>query len=68
MTKSGSTLLFFLIKAAITVVLIVVIFMKMDFSVVARDLDSSGATYLFLGTLLLALNVLMVGARWWLLL
>ena len=39
MTKSGSALLFFLIKAAITVSLIVVIFMKIDFSVLARHLD-----------------------------
>ena len=68
MTKSRSALLFFLIKAAITVSLIVVIFMKIDFSVLARHLDAGGAAYLFLGTLLLAINVLVVGARWWLLL
>jgi hypothetical protein len=68
MTKSGSALLFFLIKAAITASLIVVIFMKIDFSVLARHLDAGGATYLFLGTLLLAINVLVVGVRWWLLL
>jgi uncharacterized membrane protein YbhN (UPF0104 family) len=68
MTKSGSAILFFLIKAAITVSLIVVIFMKIDFSVLARHLDGGGAAYLFLGTLLLAINVLVVGARWWLLL
>jgi len=68
MTKSGSALLFFLIKAAITVSLIVVIFMKIDFSVLARHLDAAGAAYLFLGTLLLAINVLVVGVRWWLLL
>jgi glycosyltransferase 2 family protein len=68
MTKSGSALLFFLIKAAITASLIVVIFMKIDFSVLARHLDAGGAAYLFLGTLLLAVNVLVVGARWWLLL
>jgi glycosyltransferase 2 family protein len=68
MTKSASALLFFLLKAAITVSLIVVIFMKIDFSVLARHLDAGGAAYLFLGTLLLAINVLVVGVRWWLLL
>jgi uncharacterized membrane protein YbhN (UPF0104 family) len=68
MTKSGSALLFFLIKAAITVSLIVVIFVKIDFSVLARHLDAACAAYLFLGKLLLAINVLVVGVRWWLLL
>jgi glycosyltransferase 2 family protein len=68
MTKSATTLLFFLLKAAITVSLIVVIFMKIDFSVLARHLDAGGTAYLFLGTLLLAINVLVVGVRWWLLL
>ncbi|MGA8652176.1 MAG: lysylphosphatidylglycerol synthase transmembrane domain-containing protein [Xanthobacteraceae bacterium] len=68
MTKSGSALLFFLVKAAITISLIVVIFMKIDFSVLARHLDGGGAVYLFFGTLLLAINVLVVAARWWLLL
>jgi glycosyltransferase 2 family protein len=68
MTKSRSALFVFLIKAAITMSLIVVIFMKIDFSVLARHLDGGGAAYLFLGTLLLASNVLVVGARWWLLL
>jgi glycosyltransferase 2 family protein len=68
MTKSRSALLFFLIKAAISVSLIVVIFMKIDFSVLTRHLDGDGAAYLFLGTLLLASNVFVVGARWWLLL
>jgi len=68
MTKSASALLFFLIKAAITASLIVVIFMKIDFSVLARHLDAGSAAYLFLGTLLLAINVVVVGVRWWLLL
>ena len=68
MTKSGSALLFFLVKAAITISLIVVIFMKIDFSVLARHLDGGGTVYLFFGTLLLAINVLVVAARWWLLL
>ena len=68
MSKSTSALLFVLLKAAITVSLIVVIFMKIDFSALARHLDAGGAAYLFLGTLLLAINVLVVGVRWWLLL
>ncbi len=65
MTKWGSVLLFLLVKAAITITLIVVIFMKIDFSVLARHLDGAGTVYLFFGTLFLAINVLVV-ARWWL--
>jgi uncharacterized membrane protein YbhN (UPF0104 family) len=68
MKKTGTSLALFLLKAAITVSLIVVIFTKIDFSALARHLDGSGATYLLLGTLLLAINVLIVAARWWLLL
>jgi uncharacterized membrane protein YbhN (UPF0104 family) len=68
MKKTGPALLLFLLKAAITISLIAVIFTKVDFSVLARHLDGSGAVYLFLGTLLLAANVLIVGSRWWLLL
>jgi glycosyltransferase 2 family protein len=68
MKKSWSVLLFSLVKAAITVSLIVVICTKIDFSALARHLDGSGTIYLFLGTLLLAVNILIVGARWWLLL
>jgi uncharacterized membrane protein YbhN (UPF0104 family) len=55
MKKTGSVLLFSLVKAAITISL-------------ARHLDRSGAVYLFLGMLLLAANVLLVATRWWLLL
>jgi uncharacterized membrane protein YbhN (UPF0104 family) len=42
--------------------------MKIDFSMLARHLDAGGAANLFLGTLLLAINALVVGARWRLLL
>ncbi len=48
-TKSRSAVLFFLIKAAITASLILVIFMKI--AVLPRHLDSAGAPYLFLCTL-----------------
>jgi glycosyltransferase 2 family protein len=68
MKKTGSALALFFLKAAITVSLIVVIVTKIDFSALARHLDGSGAAYLFLGTLLLAANVLIVAVRWWLLL
>lgn len=68
MKKTGSVWLFSLVKAAITVLLIVVIATKIDFTVLARHLDGSGAVCLFLGTLLLAVNVLVVATRWWLLL
>jgi uncharacterized membrane protein YbhN (UPF0104 family) len=68
MKKTGSVILFSLLKAAITVSLIVLIFTGVDFSVLARHLDGSGTIYLLLGTLLLALNVLIVALRWWLLL
>jgi uncharacterized membrane protein YbhN (UPF0104 family) len=68
MKKTGSVLLFSLVKAAITISLIAVICTRVDFSVLARHLDRSGAVYLFLGTLLLAANVLLVATRWWLLL
>src|SRR5262249_59284828 len=68
MKKTGTSLALFFLKAAITVSLIVVIFTKIDFSALARHLDGSGVAYLLLGTLLLAINVLIVAARWWLLL
>src|SRR5262249_14073999 len=68
MKKTGTSLALFFLKAAITVSLIVVIFTKIDFSALARHLDASGVAYLLLGTLLLAINVLIVAARWWLLL
>lgn len=68
MTKRWSVLLFSLVKAAITIALIVVIITKIDFSALARHLDGSGAAYLLLGTLVLALNIFIVALRWWLLL
>jgi hypothetical protein len=68
MKKNWSVLLFSLVKAAITVSLIVVICTKIDFAALARHLDGSGKIYLLLGTLLLAVNILIVAVRWWLLL
>jgi hypothetical protein len=68
MKKSGSVLLFSLVKAAITVSLIVLIFAKVNFSALARHLDGAGTLYLLLGTLVLAANVPLVAMRWWLLL
>ena len=38
---------------------------KIDFSVLTRHLDGKGAIYFVLGTLLLALNDIVVSARWW---
>ena len=49
----------------ITVSLIAVICTKIDFSVLTRHLDGKGAIYFVLGTLLLALNDIVVSARWW---
>jgi glycosyltransferase 2 family protein len=68
MKATGMSLALFFVKAAITVSLIVVIFTKIDFAALAHHLDGSGVAYLVLGTLLLAANVLIVAARWWLLL
>jgi uncharacterized membrane protein YbhN (UPF0104 family) len=68
MKKGWSVVLFSLVKAAITISLIVVIFTKIDFSALARHLYGSGAAYLLFGTLVLALNILIVALRWWLLL
>ena len=68
MKKTGSALILFLLKAAITVSLIAILVTKIDFSALARHLNGSGAVYLLLGTLLLAANVLIVATRWWLLL
>jgi hypothetical protein len=68
MKKTASVLLFSLVKAAITISLIVIICTKIDFSALARHLDGSGTVYLFLGALLFPVNILIVGARWWLLL
>ncbi len=68
MIKNPRVLLFSLVKAAITVSLIAVICSKIDFSLLARRLDGSGAVFFLLGVMLLAANVLPVGTRWWLLL
>jgi glycosyltransferase 2 family protein len=68
MKKTRSVLLFSVVKAAITVSLIVVICTKIDFSGLAQRLDAGGTVYFVLGTLLLALTVFFVAARWWLLL
>lgn len=68
MKKSHSVLLFAVVKAAITAGLLALIFRKIDFTALARHLDGTGTLYLLLGTLLLAVNVLLVGLRWWLLL
>jgi len=63
MKKTRSALLFF-VKATITVSLIAVICTKIDFSVLIRHLDGKGAIYFVLGTILLALNDIVVSARW----
>lgn len=68
MKKKSSVLLFSLLKAAITISLIAFICTKVDFSVLARHLDGAGTFYLLLGTILLATNVVLISARWWLLL
>ena len=67
MKKTPAALLFF-VKATITVSLIAVICTKIDFSVLTRHLDGKGAIYFVFGTILLALNDIVVSARWWLLL
>jgi hypothetical protein len=61
---SGSVLIFTLVKAAVTLALIAVIFTKIDFSALARHLDGGGTAGLLLGAFLLALNVLVVAVRW----
>jgi hypothetical protein len=66
--KKLLSLLWSFAKAAITVTLIAFIVTKIDFSALRRHLDGGGAVFLFLGTLLLAANGLVVGVRWWLLL
>ncbi len=68
MKKTASVLLFSLAKAAITIMLIVIIAAKIDFSVLTRHLGGAGTSYLILGTLLLVANVPLVAMRWWLLL
>jgi glycosyltransferase 2 family protein len=68
MIKNPRVLLFSLVKAAITVSLIAVICSKIDFNLLARRLDGSGAIFFVLGVMLLAANAIPVGARWWLLL
>ena len=68
MIKNPRVLLFSLVKAAITVSLIAVICSKIDFNLLARRLDGSGAVFFLLGVILLAANVIPVGTRWWLLL
>jgi glycosyltransferase 2 family protein len=68
MRKNGRLLLLTLVKAAITVSLIVFICSKIDFSVLARHLRGSSAIYLCFGTLLLIANIPLVAARWWLIL
>jgi hypothetical protein len=66
MKNVGSTRLFLIVKVLITLSLIAVICTKIDFSALSRHLDSRGAIYLLLGTSLLALNDVIVSARWWL--
>ena len=68
MKRRGSVLLFSLVKAAITITLIVIIAAKIDFAVLARHLGGAGTVYLILGALLLAANIPLVALRWWLLL
>lgn len=68
MKKKRSVLLFSVVKAVITVSLLVVICTKIDFSAPARHLDAGGIVYFVVGTLLLAFSVFFVAARWWLLL
>lgn len=68
MKRTGSSLLFSLVKAAITVSLIAWICLKIDFSTLVRHLEGGSAVHLVLGTLLLALNDTVVATRWWLLL
>lgn len=68
MKKSRSVLLFSIGKAAVTAALLALIFRKIDFTALQRHLDANGTFYLLLGTLLLAVNILIVGLRWWLLL
>jgi hypothetical protein len=68
MKKSGSVLLFAAVKVAITITLIVVICMKVDFSALARHLNGTASVYLFAGTFLLVANVMLVALRWWLIL
>jgi glycosyltransferase 2 family protein len=61
-------LLFSLVKAVITVLLIAVICSKIDFTLLARHLNGGGAIFFLLGVILLVVNAIPVGARWWLLL
>ena len=64
MKKTRSVLLY-LVKVTITVSLIVVICTKINVSVLVRHLHSKGGIYFILGTLSLALNDIVVSARWW---
>jgi glycosyltransferase 2 family protein len=68
MIKNPRVLLFSLVKAVITVVLIAVICSKIDFGLLTWRLDGRGAMFFLLGVMLLAANAIPVGARWWLLL
>jgi glycosyltransferase 2 family protein len=68
MKRPGSVLLLSLLKLAITAALIVFIVMKVDFSTLLRHLNERAAICLFLGTIILSANVLIVAVRWWLLL
>jgi hypothetical protein len=68
MKLPGTVVVFFLVKAVITVSLIAWICSKIDFALLARHLTGGGAVYFALGALLLAFNDTVVAMRWWLLL
>jgi uncharacterized membrane protein YbhN (UPF0104 family) len=68
MKTNATSLLFFLAKVAIALVLIAIICTKIDFAVLARHVNTASVGFLLLGTALLAVNVLLVGVRWWFLL
>ncbi|MGH6672376.1 MAG: lysylphosphatidylglycerol synthase transmembrane domain-containing protein [Xanthobacteraceae bacterium] len=65
MKKKRSTFLSLLIKMVVTVSLITVVCMKVDFSALSRHLDSAAFVGLSLGTSLLIANVILVAFRWW---
>jgi glycosyltransferase 2 family protein len=56
------------LKAAVTLFLLVVIFLNIDASVIYRRLNSIKINYIMLGIVPLMANVVLVAIRWWLVL